>query len=118
MIPEHLIEERKNMVKMAKKNRNDIAYEKRKTDMTQCEICNREISKQYHEAHTKTKRHIELESLHINKKKDDKKDEKALEGKVKCDICLIYVHKRYYKKHLETKIHQSWEAIQTKNKIT
>lgn len=61
MIPDHLIEQRKQLTKLSKQEQNQRYYEKQKRNKRVCECCCCEVLPSYWKTHIKTSRHKKYE---------------------------------------------------------
>lgn len=98
-------EKRNEMLKLAKKKRNDEQYEKTKTNPITCDVCQCQITSYYYEKHCLTKRHLKaLESKNDNP------------NRLTCDVCHCEMDTKYFKKHCLTKRHIKWSELLAREK--
>jgi hypothetical protein len=63
MISDKLKDERNKIIALAKKERNQLYYQKQKENRKTCDVCNVEVLPSYWNAHVETKRHLKWASL-------------------------------------------------------
>lgn len=72
MIPEHMKQQREEMKKLARKERNKKYYERVKESRVRCEACSVDVLPYYYATHIETTRHKKWAELRLLQVEEDR----------------------------------------------